>query len=96
MSNKNQYSLKEAIQEMLKAYQLDGKLKEINLINSWEKIVGKMIANHTKDVYISNKKLFIKVDSDALRHELLYSREKIKNSMNEEAGEELIEEVILK
>ena len=96
MSDKNQYTLKEAIKEMLKAYRLDGRLKELNLLNSWEKIVGKMIAKHTQDVYINNKKLFIKVDSDALRHELLYSREKIKNSMNEEAGEELIEDVILK
>lgn len=92
----NEQSLKEVIDEMLKAYKLDGRLSEVRLINSWEKVVGKMIARHTKDLYISRRKLYITLDSAALRDELSYARTKILNMLNEEAGTEVIEEVIFK
>ena len=81
---------------MLKAYKLDGKLKELKLIHSWERLMGKMIAKYTKEIYIKEKKLYIKIDSAPLRHELMYSREKIRTILNEDAGEVLIEDVILK
>lgn len=92
----NEQSLKEVIDEMLKAYKLDGRLSEVRLINSWEKVVGKMIARHTKDLYINRRKLYITLDSAALRDELSYARTKILNMLNEEAGTEVIEEVIFK
>jgi len=95
MSKYNQSSIKEAIQDLLKTYRLDGKLNEVKLLNSWEKVMGKMIANHTKDIYISKKKLFIKVDSAALRQELAYAKEKIVNMLNEEVGMEVIDGVVL-
>ena len=42
------------------------------------------------------KKLYITVDSAPLRQELSYGREKIKKVMNEELGEDYIEEVIIR
>ena len=96
MSAGNEHSLKEAINELLKAYKLDGRLSEIRLINSWEKVMGKMIAKHTKDIFISKKKLFVQLDSAALRQELSYAKEKMVKMLNEEAGETVIDEIVLK
>lgn len=96
MSKYNEYSIKEAIEELLKAYKLDTRLAERRLIQSWEEVMGKMIANHTKDLYIKNKQLFIQLDSAALRNELVMAREKIINMMNEAAGARVIEEVIIR
>jgi predicted nucleic acid-binding Zn ribbon protein len=96
LSKHNEHTLKEAIDQLLKAYKLDGKLAERRLIASWEKVMGTMIARHTKDLYIKQKQLFVTLDSAALRNELLLAKTKIVKMLNEEAGSEVITEVVLK
>lgn len=96
MSTHNQHTIKELISDLLKAYKLDDKLAERRLINSWEEVMGKMIANHTKDLYIKHKQLFITLDSSALRNELFLAKTKIITMLNNAAGQEVINEIILK
>lgn len=96
MSKHNEHTLKEAIDQLLKAYRLDGKLAEHKLIASWEQVMGAMIARHTKDLYIKHKQLFVTLDSAALRNELSLAKNKIVKLLNDEAGCEVITEVILK
>jgi predicted nucleic acid-binding Zn ribbon protein len=91
----NEQTLGDAIREMLETYRIGGKLTEARAIASWEKIVGPMIAKHTTELRIHKRKLYIKLDSAALRNELFYAREKIRKMMNKEAGEEAIDEVVL-
>lgn len=94
MSKHNQRTIKQAIDELLHTYRLDGKMAELKLISSWEKIMGSMISKHTTDIFISNKHLFVKLDSAALRQELSYGREKIVKMLNEAAGGQVIEQVV--
>jgi predicted nucleic acid-binding Zn ribbon protein len=96
LSRHNEHSIKDAIQSLLKTYKLDDKLAERKLISSWEGVMGKMIANHTKDLYIKNKQLFVTLDSSALRNELSMARTKIIKMMNEAAGMEVINDIILR
>ena len=96
MNRKNEHSLKEVIDQMLKAYRLDDKLAERKLIASWESVMGVMIAKHTKDLYIKHKQLFVTLDSAALRNELLLAKTKIVKMLNDEVGSEVINDVILK
>lgn len=93
MINKNDQTLGDVIRELLKEYGLEGRLNETRLISSWESVVGKMISKHTKNLYIRRKVLFVKLDSPALANELSYAREKIRKSLNEEVGHEVIEDV---
>jgi predicted nucleic acid-binding Zn ribbon protein len=94
MKKSNDQTLKEVINELLKAYKLGDKLKEVRLIDSWEKVVGKLINKHTKNLYIKKKVLFVKLDSAALRNELSYARQKIIKALNKEAKEEVIENIV--
>jgi predicted nucleic acid-binding Zn ribbon protein len=96
LSKHNEHSIKDAIESLLKVYKLNERLSERRLINSWEEVMGKMIANHTKDLYIKHKQLFVTLDSSALRNELLMAKTKIVKMMNEAAGMEVINDVILK
>jgi predicted nucleic acid-binding Zn ribbon protein len=96
LSRHNEHSIKDAIESLLKTYKLDDRLAERRLIASWEDVMGKMIANHTKDLYIKHKQLFVTLDSSALRNELSMARTKIVKMMNEAAGVEVINDVILK
>ena len=88
--------LKVLIDQMLRAYGLGNKLDEISLLKSWEKVVGKMIARHTSDLYFKDGKLFISLDSAPLRQELSYAKSKLIEKLNEEAGKTMVTEIILK
>ena len=93
--NNNQRTIKQAIDELLRTYRIDGKMAELKLIGSWEKIMGVMIAKHTTDIFIRNKHLFVKLDSAALRQELSFSKERIVKMLNDAAGGQIIEQVVL-
>ena len=92
----NEQSLKDAIGSFLKTSRLSGKLANQKIIDGLEKIMGKMIAKHTKQITIYDKKLFLHLDSAPLKQELFYSREKIIQMLNEEAGEEIIKEIVFR
>ena len=96
MSRTNDHSLKEVINDLLKEYRLSDKLKELKIIESWPKIVGKIIAKHSTGIYLRDKKLYITLDNAAIREELLFARTKLLKSINKLVGENYVEEIILK
>ncbi|NCA86694.1 MAG: DUF721 domain-containing protein [Clostridia bacterium] len=92
----NVVSLGDAIRIVLNEYRLEQKFNEAGLINSWQQVVGTMIARHTVQLRVSRRTLFVKVDSASLRNELTYAREKIKTALNKEAGSDVIDEIVFK
>ena len=92
----NVVSLGDAIRSILNKYRLDQKFNEAGLINSWEQVVGAMIARHTVQLSVFRRTLFVEVDSASLRNELTYAREKIRTALNKAAGADIIDEVVFK
>ncbi|HKR04432.1 MAG TPA: DUF721 domain-containing protein [Bacteroidia bacterium] len=93
MRNSNTQSIKEVIEELINAYKLRGKLNEVRLQHSWEELMGSAVNKRTKEIYLRDKKLFIRLTSAPLKEELFYSSEKIKKMLNELLEGEYIEEV---
>lgn len=94
--NKQQTPIRELVDKMLRAYGLSDKLDEVELIQSWEKIVGKMISKHTKDIYFRNKVLYLELDSSALKHELNLAKSKLRDKLNGDLGKNLVNEIVIK
>lgn len=94
MRNPGEISLKEAIDRLLNAYKLKPKLNEAKLTERWEHIVGKMIEKHTRNLYIKNTKLYVKLDSSVIRQEMMYARTSIIEKVNAELGGNFIDEII--
>ena len=95
MRNANAMPLKAAIEEFLDKFHLRDKLNQAKVLQAWEKVVGEMVARNTSQLHIRKKVLYVKVNSAALRNELLFARNKIMNTLNKEAGAVVIEEIIL-
>lgn len=89
-------SLAEAIKDYIREMKLDGKLVEVNLINSWEEIVGKAISSRTSKIYIKDHILYVHLNSSVVRNELLMVREALREKLNERAGSEVIKEIVLR
>ena len=95
MRKKNTQKLDEVIQEYLKALNIDNKLKEVQLIKSWDDIVGRTIARATQNIFVKNRKLYIQLSSSIIRSELFMIRDGLKKTLNNHVGEEVIDEIIL-
>lgn len=88
------HSLKEAIESLLKIYQLQNKFDETFVEANWEQIMGKPIAARTISVHVKNEKLYLKLDSAPLKKELLMAKNKMIELINKSAQTEIIKEVI--
>ena len=93
MRSSNAQSIKEVIEELINAYKLRGKINEVRIQHAWEEIMGKAVTSRTKELFLKDKKLFIRVTSAPLKEELFYSAEKIKKLFNEHLDGEYIDEV---
>ena len=89
-------SLAEALKDYIREMNLEGKLLEVNVINSWEDIVGKAISSRTGKVYIKDRILYVHLNSSVARNELLMLKEELKDKLNERAGKEVIKDIVLR
>jgi predicted nucleic acid-binding Zn ribbon protein len=89
-------SIGSVIKEYLKETKFDRKLAEVDVVSSWESIVGRPIARATSSVFIKDGKLHLHLKSSIVRHELLMMRSDLMRVINEKAGFEIVKEVILK
>ncbi len=96
MKRNNQYSLKEAIEQLIRAYGINDKLLETTLIDSWEEVVGGVYAAHTQNLRVKAKKLFVQLDSSVLRQELMMQRSEIIKKLNNKVGKKVIEDIIFR
>ena len=94
MRKANDKTLKEAIEQMLQVYKIKKRYDETAVIANWPQLVGKPVANRTKELFIHNKKLFLRIESSVIKNELMLMRTQIINKINEEAKALLVEEII--
>jgi hypothetical protein len=94
MRKANDKSIKEAIEQMLQVYKIKRRFDETAIIASWPELVGKPVANRTKELFIHDKKLFLRIESSVIKNELMLMRTQIINKINDEAKGILVEEII--
>jgi len=95
MRKPNDVTLKDAIGKMLDVYRLKRKFDETSIVAIWPEIMGTAIANRTTQIYIHDKKLFIRIESSVIKNELLIVKQDIIQKLNEHAGSQVITEMIL-
>lgn len=91
----NEISLKEAIQALMEHYHIDDRYRFEQVKSRWEEIVGKMIAQRTEKMTIKYKTLYLTVNSSVIKQELQMMKTLIIKRVNEDAGKEIITNVII-
>ncbi|WP_421944922.1 DUF721 domain-containing protein [Pedobacter sp.] len=94
MRKPNDVTLKDAISKMLDVYRIRRKFDETSIVAIWPEIMGTAIANRTKQIYIHDKKLFIRIESSVIKNELVLVRAGIIQKLNDHAGSVVINEII--
>ncbi len=92
----NTKSLKELLSLFIEERRLKGRLYQHQVRTAWTKTMGPTISGFTKDIKLVRKVLYLTIESAALKQEMSYAKEKIKNIMNAELGEEYIQKVVIR
>ncbi len=93
--NEDGYTLAELINEFYRRHNRENSLDEMKIIESWKSIVGGFIAAHTLDLRITKGILYVKVDADSLRNELMYSKSILLRNINRTTGTNLLKDIVL-
>lgn len=92
----SEISLGDALRDYLRHSPFRHKMNEYRIQVIWEKEMGKTISRYTDSIRLIQNKLIITTSVAPLKQELSFSKEKIRNRMNEALGERVVEEVIIK
>jgi predicted nucleic acid-binding Zn ribbon protein len=96
MKKSNAQPLKEVIHEYVEALKMKQKLREVSLLTSWEKIVGKTISRATRDIYIRDRILYVILNSSVIRNELHNLKDPLIKRLNEEVQADVIDDISFK
>ncbi|SOD18138.1 DUF721 domain-containing protein [Pedobacter xixiisoli] len=94
MRKPNDITLKQAIDKLLNHYKLRGKFDETGIVAMWPEIMGSAVANRTKQIYIHQKKLFVRIESSVVKNELLIVKSAIVDKLNERSGSKVITDIV--
>lgn len=94
MRKPNDITLKQAIDKLLNHYKLRGKFDETGIVAMWPEVMGTAVANRTKQIYIHQKKLFVRIESSVVKNELLIVKSAIVDKLNEKSGSQVITDIV--
>ncbi|MCU0449952.1 MAG: DUF721 domain-containing protein [Bernardetiaceae bacterium] len=87
-------SIGEAIEDLLRTYQLEGRFHEAELLNAWDRLMGAPIARRTTRLFIKNRVLYVEVDSAPLKSELTMTKTKILELLQRDLPVRVVDEVV--
>ncbi|CAI8178176.1 MAG: Uncharacterised protein [Bacteroidia bacterium] len=90
---KEEKSIKDLLNSVFKSYNQGYKYEETSVINSWEQIVGSMIAKNTTKIFINKKVLYLTLSSPALKNELRYHKLVLIDKINDFAKQKIINDI---
>ncbi len=96
MRRKNTEKLGNILTRVLKKNDLEEKLYQRKVINSWQEVLGKNINYHTTKLEFDNRVLYVYVSSSVIRHELFLMKQNIKNSLNRHVGSDVVKDIIFR
>lgn len=96
MKEKNEFTLAEAMQAMLREYKLGPQLNEMRVRTLWAELMGKTINTYTSQLSVRKGVLYLSILSAPLRQELSYAKDKIRDMLNAELGEDYIKDVVIR
>ena len=96
MEKKEVRKLDTLLQQFVKSNRLERGLAEHRLMRSWKDLLGITVAKKTKSLRIQNRKLIVTLHSSVVRNELSMIKDTLIPKLNEAAGMDVIDDVVLR
>ena len=91
----------ERINETLRLFWKDNpelyhKMLEARVQRLWGELFGPTIAGYTSGLYVKNRVLYVSITSSVVRSEMLSMRKRLVATLNEHAGSDVIDDVMIR
>jgi len=97
MKRKNAQTLGDVIKDFLEENKiLREKIYISRIERAWTEVLGTMVMQYTRNLFVKNRILYVSLSSSVLRSELTLSRERLVKSLNEHAGAEVIDDIVIR
>ncbi len=96
MERKDVRKIDSLLQQFVKSNRLEKGLAEYRLMKSWKDLLGITVAKKTKSLRIQNRKLYVTLHSSVVRNELSMIKTSLIPRLNEAAGMDVIDDVVLR
>lgn len=96
MERKDVRKIDALLDQFVKAHGLEKGLAEYRLIKSWKDLLGITVSRKTKSLRIQNRKLYVTLHSSVVRNELSMMKDSLIPKLNEAAGMDVIDDVVLR
>lgn len=84
------------LQQFVRANRLEKGLAEYRLMKSWKDLLGISVAKKTKSLRIHKRTLFVTLQSSVVANELSMIKDSLIPKLNEAAGMDVIDDVVLR
>jgi predicted nucleic acid-binding Zn ribbon protein len=81
------------LKEMLRKEGLETPLLQRRIVDAWDEVMGHMISSYTREKFIRNQVLHVKIDNPALRQDLSMMHTQITRRLNDAVGSSVISDV---
>lgn len=88
--------LKDLVKDYLDNVPYRKRLKRGMILSIWPEIVGESIAQQTENLRFKHGKLILNVKNPAWRHEIHMKRFSIAKKLNDQVGEKIIKEIVVR
>lgn len=85
--------LRDIFEENTEMYE---KILEIRAKRAWGVVLGDMVMQYTRNLYVKDKVLYVSLTSSVLRNELTLCRERLVKSINDYARSTVIREIVIR
>lgn len=95
MSRGEDINIKQAIDQLLDTYKIRKKFDETAVVAAWPEVMGTAIANRTQNVYVRDRRLYVKIESAVVKNELVLMRSQILARLNEHVGQVVVDDLVI-
>ena len=85
----------ELFDQLFKSPDIVAKIAEGGLPDTWRQVVGPIVAEQTRQVRFVRGTLYVHITSAVMRTELMMQREALVRAINQRAGIELVQQVVV-
>lgn len=85
--------LRDIFEENTEMYE---KILEIRAKRAWGVVLGDMVLQYTRNLYVKDKVLHVSLTSSVLRNELMLCRERLVKSINDYARSTVITDIVIR
>lgn len=97
MIRKNTQTIGEVLRDFFEDNtELYEKMMEIRIQRAWGEVLGPMVLQYTRMIYVKDRVLYVSLTSAVLRNELILCRERLVKSLNQYAGSTVIKDLVIR